>query len=434
MIHIIGLGVTEQAELNRSAKAALEKSSWVVGSERQLQVIERLKPESTQSLLLPPLRELSTWLENIESSENVSILASGDPLFYGIGRWFSKNYSADKLNFYPAVSSIQAACHVLGLSLQDVDVLSLHGRPVAQIRKTLKPAQTLVVLSDKKSVPQVLARECLRAGFESSIITVCESLGYPEQKISRFEASRLSESDQVFDPLHLSVIEVKGIGLVLPSFPGIPNESFITDVAYKNEQGLPEKNQSKNNSAMLTKREVRLAILSLIQTNNADVIWDIGAGCGSVAVELAYWNKQVQVHAVEHHEVRLACLEANRDRFGVVSQLNIIAGRAPEKLSGLPDPTKVFIGGSGGSLPEILALVWQKLPIGGLLVASAVTEATKQHLFQFMAARESAQDVDLETLQISVSKGSKLAGQLLYRPSLSVTLFKFMKLAELNYD
>ncbi|MFT7372726.1 MAG: precorrin-6Y C5,15-methyltransferase (decarboxylating) [Oleiphilaceae bacterium] len=426
MIHVIGLGVTEYAELNRSALVALEKSNWVVGSARQLQVIEHLKSESTQTKVLPPLCELSAWLAGINASESVSILASGDPLFYGIGRWFSKNYSAEKLNFYPAVSSIQVACHTLGLSLQDVEVLSLHGRPVAQIRKTLKPAQILVVLSDKNSAPQILAQECLKAGFERSIITVCENLGYPEQKVSRLEVSRLSESALIFEPLHLSVIDVKGKGLVLPSFPGIPNESFITDVAKQND--------TEKASAMLTKREVRLAILSLIQANNADVIWDIGAGCGSVAVELAYWNKQVQVHAVEHHNARLACLEANCDRFGVVSQLHIIAGKAPEKLSGLPDPTKVFIGGSGGALPEILALVWQKLPIGGLLVASAVTEATKQYLFQFMNERESAQDVELETLQISVSKGGKLAGQLLYRPSLPVTLFKFMKLAEQKND
>jgi precorrin-6Y C5,15-methyltransferase (decarboxylating) len=426
LIHVIGLGVTEYAELNRSALVALEKSNWVVGSARQLQVIEHLKSESTQTKVLPPLCELSAWLAGINASESVSILASGDPLFYGIGRWFSKNYSAEKLNFYPAVSSIQVACHTLGLSLQDVEVLSLHGRPVAQIRKTLKPAQILVVLSDKNSAPQILAQECLKAGFERSIITVCENLGYPEQKVSRLEVSRLSESALIFEPLHLSVIDVKGKGLVLPSFPGIPNESFITDVAKQND--------TEKASAMLTKREVRLAILSLIQANNADVIWDIGAGCGSVAVELAYWNKQVQVHAVEHHNARLACLEANCDRFGVVSQLHIIAGKAPEKLSGLPDPTKVFIGGSGGALPEILALVWQKLPIGGLLVASAVTEATKQYLFQFMNERESAQDVELETLQISVSKGGKLAGQLLYRPSLPVTLFKFMKLAEQKND
>jgi precorrin-6Y C5,15-methyltransferase (decarboxylating) len=429
LIHIIGLGVSEHAELTRPAQEALAHSNWVVGSERQLQVITHLKAESTQAKVLPPLRELSAWLESIESSESVSILASGDPLFYGIGRWFSKNYAAVNLSFYPAVSSIQAACHALGLSLQDVEVLSLHGRPAAQIRKTLKPAQTLVVLSDKKSVPQVLAQECMQAGFERSVITVCETLGYAEQKITRFDVSRLSEAEQIFDPLHLSVIDVKGKGQVLPSFPGIPNESFITNTAIKTDQDSPKKS-----SAMLTKREVRLAILSLMQANDADVIWDVGAGCGSVAVELAYWNKQVQVHAVEHHEARLACLEANRDRFGVVSQLTIIAGKAPESLSKLPDPTKVFIGGSDGELPEILALVWQKLPIGGLLVASAVTEATKQHLFQFMSMRENAQDVEFETLQISISKGSKLAGQLLYRPSLPVTLFKFMKLAELKND
>lgn len=427
MIHIIGLGVTEQSDLSRSARKALESSDWVVGSERQLNVIAHVKPESTQTKLLPPLSELSTWLEVIDASSTVSILASGDPLFYGIGRWFSKHYTAEKLNFYPAVSSIQAACHALGLSLQDVEVLSLHGRPLAQIRKMLKPAQTLIVLSDKNSVPQVLAKECLEAGFDASKITVCETLGYPEQKITRFDVVNLKASQQVFDPLHISVIEVKGNGLVLPSFPGIPNESFVTDIRNKT---TPK--PTKISGAMLTKREVRLAILSLIQANDADVIWDIGAGCGSVSVELAYWNKRVQVHAVEHHEARLACLEANRERFGVVSQLCIIDGRAPEKLSELPAPSKVFIGGSDGALAEILTLVWQKIPLGGVVVASAVTEASKQHLFQFMAQRESCGDVEVETLQINISQGSKLAGQLLYRPSLPVTLFKFVKVALLD--
>ena len=427
MIHIIGLGVTERAELNRSARAALNSSNWVVGSARQLQVIEHLKSATTQTLLLPPLKELSVWLAGIGTADNVSILASGDPLFYGIGRWFSKHYDSEKLKFYPAVSSIQAACHALGLALQDIDVLSLHGRPVEQIRKTLKPAQTLVVLSDHKSVPQILAQECLNAGFESSEITVCETLGYPEQKITRFSVSRLSQSEQVFNPLHLSVIKVQGKGSVLPSFPGIPNENFITHLAKTDDTEARVKN-----TAMLTKREVRLAILSLMQANDSDVIWDIGAGCGSVAVELTYWNKRVQVHAIEHHEARLACLEANRDRFGVVSQLQVVAGRAPEKLLALPTPSKVFIGGSDGSLPEILRLVWQKLPLGGVLVASAVTETTKQHLFQFMGIHERAQDIESETLQISVSKGSTLATQLLYRPSLPVTLFKFIKMAELK--
>jgi len=424
LIHIIGLGVTEQAELSHSAQDALENSDWVIGSARQLQVITHLKREQTQTKLLPPLRELSLWLSKHASTTSIVVLASGDPLFYGIGRWFSKNYSADTLNFYPAVSSIQAACHELGVSLQDVEVLSLHGRPLAQIRKTLKPAQTLVILSDKKSVPQALAQECIKAGFDDSSITVCETLGYSEQKISRFDVQSLSESDQKFDSLHLSVIEVKGKGQMLPSFPGIPDEHFMSDRVDPNKS-----NDQGKGRGMLTKREVRLAILSLMQANNADIIWDIGAGCGSVAVELAYWNKQVQVHAIEHHTERLACLEENRDRFGVVSQLHIVTGRAPEVLPELPAPTKVFIGGSDGCLPELLKQVWEILPANGLLVASAVTEATKQHLFNFMKERESEKDGATETLQIAVSKGSQLAGQLLYRPNLPVTLFKFSKLA-----
>jgi len=427
VIHIIGLGVTQRAELDSPARDALNCASWVIGSERQLEVIDHLLDSHVNKKSLPPLRELSSWLndksKSADADKQIVVLASGDPLFYGIGRWFSKQFSAQDLHFYPAVSSIQAACHVLGLALQDTDVLSLHGRPLAQIRKTLKPFQTLIVLSDKLSRPQALAQECIQAGFLDATITVCETLGYAEQRITNFKVTDLSESDQHFDPLHLSVIKTENVSnikkgsntkaLILPSFPGIPDEAFMTNA----EPG----------KGMLTKREVRLAILSLMQTNNADVIWDIGAGCGSVAVELAYWNKLVQVHAIEHHADRVACLEQNRARFGVVSQLNIVNGSAPECLSDLPSPSKIFIGGSDGRLTELLQMAWEALPVDGLLVASAVTENSKQHLMNFMQSRENAKDSELETLQIAVSKGSQLAGQLVYRPSLAVSLFKFTK-------
>jgi len=433
LIHIIGLGVSEFAELNSSASSALASAAWVIGSVRQLAVVAQVTSSSSQHMILPPLKELAHWLEDRledkQTSQNIVVLASGDPLFYGIGRWFSKNYPADDLCFYPAISSIQAACHQLGLSLQDIEVLSLHGRPLAQIRKTLKPAQTLVVLSDKQSQPQALAQECIGAGFEHSEITVCENLGYAKQAISRFDAQALSISKQVFEPLHLSVIKVQGKGGVLPSFPGIPDDDFISDASQKSNEVIKPSNSSRK--AMLTKREVRLAILSLMQANNADVIWDIGAGCGSVSVELAYWNKNVQVHAIEHHAERLACLEANRSRFGVVSQLHITMGTAPECLAGLPTPSKVFIGGSDGRLPELLTLIWQTLTEDGLLVVSAVTEASKLNLLNFMNEREQCRDASCETLQIAVSKGSQLAGKLVYRPSLPVSLFKFTKLPHL---
>jgi len=209
------------------------------------------------------------------------------------------------------------------------------------------------------------------------------------------------------------VIETCGTGGVLPEFPGIDDRSYITD--------------REDGRGMLTKRDVRLSILSLLRPGNKDVIWDIGAGCGGVAVELAYWNESTSVFAVEHHDERFKCLEANRDKFGVMSNLTTVQGRAPEALTELPAPDKVFIGGSGGSLPDLLELCWSKLPEQGLLVASAVTEQSKQQLLAFYYQRQAAGDSRSETLQVAVSHGTPLAGQLVYRPSLPVSLFKFSK-------
>jgi len=417
-IHIIGLGVNQSAELTGQAQLALSGAQWVIASPRQLNVVEELLTEQ-QTKHLPPLPELLTWMNDLAevsgTSEpiNIVVLASGDPLFYGIGAWFGRHFSKECIRFYPAVSSIQVACHELGLSLQDVDVLSLHGRPLQKIRSQIKQNQTLVILTDKNSFPQALAHECIHAGFAQSTITVCEALGYEKQKVRSFIASELVHSGIEFDALHVSVIQTKGPGQKLPEFPGISDEWFITD--------------GPAGKGMITKREVRLNILSLLQPANEDVIWDIGAGCGSVAVELAYWNNKCQVHAIEHHPERLACLEGNRQKFGVVANLTVAAGRAPAILVDIPAPNKVFIGGSDGKLPELLDQIWNLLPEGGVLVASSVMETSKQSLIQFLQTRDQLNDSLNETSQIAVSRGGALAGQLLYRPALPVTLFKFVK-------
>lgn len=408
-IHIIGLGVSATARLRPEAVAALAEADWVLGSERQLNVVEPVLT-GQRTRLLPALADLAGWIDEQDrkGTRTIAVLASGDPLYYGIGGWFSRHFAGDRLSFYPAVSSLQAACHAMGVSLQDVEVLSLHGRPLAKIRTRLKRNARLLILTDKHSMPPVLARECLDAGFGESTLTVCEALGYPHQAIRTFSALALAESREPFDPLHVTLVQVRGQGGVLPEFPGIPDQHFVTD--------------GTGGQGMLTKRETRLAILSLLQPGNDEVIWDIGAGCGSVAVELAYWRPASRVFAIEHHEERLVCLEANRQRFGVVSNLEVVAGRAPAALANLPAPDKVFIGGSGGEMPELLRLAWQRLPDHGVLVVSAVMETTKH---QVLAFAQEHQELELETLQIAVSKGAQLAGQRVYRPSLPVTLFRF---------
>jgi len=414
MIDVIGLGVTDRALLSSAAQAALENSALVIGSARQLKVVSHLlinhRQKVQQQVNLPPLAELSQLLAENKSLAIV-ILASGDPLHYGIGRWLMKKIGAEALNFHPAVSSMQAACHLLGVSLQDVEVLSLHGRPVEKIRSALKVNYPLLVLTDKNSQPQRLAQECLASGFAQTTITVVEKIGYPEQTVRQFSLDELLNGAELsFDALHVSYIEPQGLGGCLPEFPGFEDQLFSTGA----ELG----------KGMITKREVRLAILSLLQPSHSDVIWDIGAGCGSVTIELAYWQKNAKVYALEHHQQRLACLHDNREKFGVIENVDIVAGRAPEQLSLLPTANKVFIGGSDGELLSIITSSWQQLPEKGLLVASAVTENTKFQLQQFAEQLEPQQ---VETLQIAVSKGTRLAGQLLYKPNLSVTLYKFTK-------
>ena len=427
-IDVIGLGVAEHALLTPAAQTAIQQAEVIIGSDRQLAVIRQLltdnidehqaqaKPEAKQ-VILPPLSQLLALLA-AHQQQRVVILASGDPLHYGIGRWLLTKFGKDNLQFHAGISSIQAAWHALGLALQDVEVLSLHGRPLAKIRPRLKTKQTLVILTDKHSQPQHLAEECINAGFDQSIIWVCELLGYAQQRIRAFTAMQLLvEPALSFDPLHVSVVEPLGTGGILPNFPGIEDQHFVTD----REAG----------KGMITKREVRLQILSLMQPAKGDVIWDIGAGCGGVAVELAYWQQDAKVYAIEHHPARLSCLAANQQRFGVVVNLAIIAGRAPAELATLPVANKVFIGGSDGELASVLTLSWQQLPAGGVLVASAVTETTKYQLQHFA---QSLSDQQTETLQVAISKGTKLAGQLMYKPNLPVTLFKFTKYEEVDNE
>jgi precorrin-6Y C5,15-methyltransferase (decarboxylating) len=422
-IHVIGLGVNQEANLDASARAALAglaEQDIVLGSPRQHETISAYSHKA-QRRDLPKLtsleNEFAAW--QTEGAKQVVVLASGDPLYYGIGAWLVRTFSLDILKFYPNVSSLQVACHRLGLSLQDVNAVSLHGRPLASLRRHLQSNRTLALLTDQYSQPQHIAQECVQAGLDESEIIVCEALGYPQEKVRHFVAKDLIHTDLEFDPLNVIVVKTSQQKSFYPNVPGIPDTSFVTDKG--------------DGKGMITKREVRLAILSMMNIEQGDTVWDIGAGCGGVSVELAYWHTRSRVVAIEHHADRLTCLAANQERFGVVQNLSIVAGRAPDVLVDLLSqgdvPNKVFIGGSDGELSALMSQIWSLLPAGGSLMVSAVTEDTKFQVIQFAQAREVALDAEELSMQMAISKGERLAGQRLYRPNLPVTLFHFTKTA-----
>ncbi|GGN17407.1 MULTISPECIES: precorrin-6y C5,15-methyltransferase (decarboxylating) subunit CbiE [Marinomonas] len=430
-IHVIGLGVNQVAHLDDAAQAVLASLSVndvVLGAPRQHETITHYSHLARREDL-PKLSMLkdafAAWQS--DGAEQVVVLASGDPLYYGIGAWLMRTFSLESLRFYPNVSSIQMACHRLGLSLQDVQVVSLHGRPLVSLRRHLQSNKTLVLLTDQQSQPKHIAEECMKAGLDQSEITVCEALGYAQEQVRTFVAKFLLDTEIECDPLNVIVLKTSRQASLYPSAVGIPDTSFVTDKG--------------DGKGMITKREVRLAILSYMNIEQGDTVWDIGAGCGGVSVEMAYWHPRSQIIAIEHHPDRLACLTANQARFGVVQNLSIIAGRAPDALVDLlagnllagnnaqhGKPNKVFIGGSDGELRALMAQVWDVLPVGGSLMVSAVTEETKYQIMQFAKQRDDAQDADEQSLQVSIAKGERLAGQRLFRPSLPVMLYYFRKM------
>ncbi|CUB04392.1 bifunctional cobalt-precorrin-7 (C(5))-methyltransferase/cobalt-precorrin-6B (C(15))-methyltransferase [Marinomonas fungiae] len=416
-IHVIGLGINEQAQLPKEAQdvlAKLTESDKLVGSERQLSMVKAYGTKA-QTHVLPKLNDLKHHMDEWASLgvERVAILASGDPLYYGIGAWVHRSFADQEVRFYPNVSSIQAACHRLGISLQNAQVFSVHGRPLASIRTQLHPSKTLLLLTDKTNNPQAIAKECIEMGLGLSELFVCERLGYEHERVTRYTANSLAHVEETFDPLNVVIVNTSAQSGRLPSTPGFKDGLFITDKG--------------DGQGMITKREVRLAVLSYLGVEAKEVVWDIGAGCGGVSVELAYWNPETEVYAIEHHETRLTCLEANREHFGVVKNLHVVHGRAPEAFANLPAPKRVFIGGSDGEMSELLDRVWQRLPLGGVLLVNAVTDATTMEAMAFLAKRDAAQDAYDESSTIQIYRSERLAGKRIRRPHLPVSLWRFEK-------
>ena len=402
-VQVIGMGM-ETGALGPAARAVLAQAELVIGAAAHLAAF----PELTAEQRPYPSPMSGLWdLLRANAGRRIALLASGDPLFFGIGNTLLRHLPPEHLTFHPHVSSIQAAFARLGRPWPQAQCVSLHGRPLASLRAALQGNRLYALLTDRDNSPAAIARILVETGFGESDLWVAEELGAPTERFRHFRAVELANAATEFSPLNVVILETRGPGGVLPEFPGIPDAWFSTGA----EPG----------KGLLSKREVRLTILSLLAPRAGETGWDVGAGCGGVAVEWARWNPHGEVYAVECHPERLEHLGVNRERFGVVANLHLVAGRAPAALAALPDPHAVFIGGSSGSLCELLDVVWTRLQPGGRLVASAVTEDSRVELHAFVGGRAA------EWTELSIARGESLAGQRIMRPYLPVLLMKLDK-------
>jgi precorrin-6Y C5,15-methyltransferase (decarboxylating) len=382
-ISVVSLGCDRLSALTSIAIQAIRKAQVIFGSQHHFREIKDIDTKAEKIVFASPFSDLGSQLD-AQQSKRVVVLASGDALYFGVGKFLNRTVDRDCLVFHPNISSVQACFHFLGLCWQDAKVVSLHGRPLNSLRRHLENGRLVACLTDSNSNPIAIARELETQGFGASRVWVCEAMGSGQQRVSEKAATELAKSKHVFHELNVCVIQLSGKHPVLPSFPGIPDHFFSTG--------------AKPGFGMISKREVRLTILSLMQPQPGEIAWDIGAGCGSVSVEWARWNESGFIYAIEVEPKRARHININSERFGTDHNLTIVEAEAPACCNELPDPDCIFIGGSKGLAP-MLEFAWQRLKPGGKLVVTAVTESSRHVLSGFVPDKPG-----LEQIEIQVSK------------------------------
>lgn len=353
-VTVVGLGADGWAGLPPASQAWIERAEVLLGGERHLALVPLVAGQVRQ----PWPRPLSTLAEVLpaHAGREVVALASGDPLVSGIGTTLIRLLGRDAVTVVPAVSSVALARARMGWSAEESTVVTLVGRDPAAIRSECAPGRRLLVLSSDHTTPQTLAEHLVALGYRRSRITVLGDLGSAQE--SRTELLAGDDPPAGLPRLHVLAVEVDGPGDGTGSWAaGLPDEHFEHD-------------------GQLTKRDVRASALSRLAPAPGRLLWDVGAGAGSIGIEWLRAHALTEAVAVEADRERVARIGRNAARLGV-PRLRVVHGTAPDALAALPAPDGVFVGG-GATAPGLLELCREALRPGGRLVVHGVTLETEQ--------------------------------------------------------
>jgi len=345
---VVGIGEDGYKGLGKNARHALLGARQVFGSSRQLDLLPPcIQAERRQ---WPSPFSLQPVLE--QHGEPVCVIASGDPMLFGVGVSLSRHVPIDQMHVIPAPSSYSLAAARLGWALQEVVTLSVVARPLAALNAQLHNGLRLLVLSNDGSTPAAIAVLLRERGFGPSRMTVLEHLGGASEQ--RIDGVASEWSNPEIAALNLVAIDCRAEPNTLRLSPlgGLPDDAFRHD-------------------GQLTKRDVRAITLARLAPVPGELLWDVGAGCGSIGIEWMRAHPTCRAVAIESNEERQQLIEFNRDALGVPG-LQLVRGRAPDALEGLEPPDAIFIGG-GVTRAGVLDSCWQQLRSGGRLVANAVT-------------------------------------------------------------
>ncbi|NWB42099.1 MULTISPECIES: precorrin-6y C5,15-methyltransferase (decarboxylating) subunit CbiE [unclassified Pseudomonas] len=393
---VVGIGEDGFKGLGRNARHALLRASRIIGGQRQLDLLPVCIRGERQ--VWPSPFSLEPVLAR--RGEAVCVLASGDPMFYGVGASLARQVPANELLILPAPSSVSLAAARLGWPLQEVVTLSVVARPMAALNAHLASGVRLLVLSNDGQSPAAIATQLAERGFGASRLSVFEHLGGPDER--RIDGIARDWPGEPIAALNLLAIDCVADANTarLSRLAGLPDSAFRHD-------------------GQLTKRDVRAMTLARLAPMPGELLWDVGAGSGSIGIEWMRAHPSCRALAIEADEGRQLLIEHNRDALGVPG-LQLIRGTAPHALNELEAPDAIFIGG-GVTRDGVLDTCWQHLRPGGRLVANAVTLQSEMTL---MAWREQHGG---ELTRIHVAQAQPLGGFDTWRQALPITLLEVIK-------
>ena len=387
---IIGLGEEGLEGLSPVARKHVEQAQTLVGGARHLAKV----PNGTAERLTwasPLTRTVGEILQR--RGRRVVVLATGDPLWFGIGVTLLRFVPADETCIIPGVSAFALAAARLGWPLAEVECLTLHGRSLALLNGVVAPKARLLLLSSDGTTPMAVAEALANLGYGPTRITVLENMGGADEH--RVVATAADWS--VAETLPLNTIAVECIAgdaaVVRARVPGLPDDAYRHD-------------------GQLTKREVRAATIAALAPTPGQRLWDVGAGCGSIAIEWLRCHRTLSATAIEREPERCAMILDNANALGV-PHLELVEGEAPAALDELPRPDAVFVGG-GLAMPAVLDRCWSALPVGGRLVANAVTLEGEARLLAFR------DEFGGELTRIAISRAERIGAYTAWRPHMPV--------------
>lgn len=376
MIYVVGAGVEGQEGFSQRALELIQQADLLVGGERQLDLFpefdkERFAIGNNLGEMLPLLQK---------KKGQVVVLASGDPLFFGIGRYLLRNLPDEEFEFVPNVSSVQYAFAKIQEPWDDAVFVSAHGRGIKAAVDRIVANDKAAILTDETNTPKAIAKELLERGRDGYAAWLCESLGGEQERIIETDVRGLLEIDAA--PLNVLILikQYESGGEGQGSWLGIPDEDFATV------------------KKLITKEEVRVVTLAKLRLRHDMTLWDIGAGSGSVSIEADHLLPNGKILAIERNPECREFIKQNLKRFNA-RNVTLVDGHAPECLEDLTDPDRVFIGGSGGHLWEILEIIDRRLPAEGRIVLNAITLDTLTAATEFFD--NAGYEVEVTTVNIS---------------------------------